>query len=368
VVALVSIGRSATAQVTSSISSLGHNMLTLSPGAERRTGGGSSAPPFELDDVEALQREVKGLSAVAPTSQGSATLIVGNKNWRTSATGTTNEFLRVRNYKVASGREFSDNEVKGGRPVCLIGSTTRKELFGSLDPVGETVRISKVTFEIVGVLAPKGEGGMGQDQDDLVLMPLIAFQRKIAGNRDVSTIFLSVEDGKSTSTVKSQVQMLMRERRKLAADAEDDFNVRDMQEIVTAMQGATTALTALLGAIAAVSLLVGGIGIMNIMLVSVTERTREIGTRLAIGATDAEVLWQFLVEAILLSTLGGSIGVVLGIGGSLIASKVLDMPFVIAPEIVAIAFLFSAAVGVVFGYLPARTAARLQPIEALRHE
>ena len=369
VVALVGIGRGATASVTSSIASMGNNMLTVSPGADRHgPSRGGASTPFKAEDSKAIQESIKGLSAVAPTAGKGVMLVYGNKNWRSQVTGTNEEYIKVRNYSVEYGREMNAADVKAARNVCMLGATTKKELFGSQDAIGETVRVDKITCEIIGVLKAKGEGGMGQDQDDIVVMPMLAFQRRIAGNRDVSTIYVSVEEGRPTSLVKDQITALMRERRRTAKGAEDDFNVRDMQELMATMESATTALTALLGAIAAVSLLVGGIGIMNIMLVSVTERTREIGTRLAIGATASEVLMQFLVEAVMLSTLGGCIGVVCGVGGSALAARLLKIPFVVVPEIIMVAFVFSATIGVVFGFLPARKAANLNPIEALRHE
>jgi len=294
--------------------------------------------------------------------------VYGNKNWRASVTGTTEDYAKVRNYTIADGRDMNATDVRAARSVCMLGATTKKELFGSQDAIGASIRVDKITCEVIAVFNAKGEGGMGQDQDDLVVMPLLTFQRRVAGNRDVSTIYVSVEEGRPTALVKDQITALMRERRRMARGAEDDFNVRDMQELMATMESASTALTALLGAIAAVSLLVGGIGIMNIMLVSVTERTREIGTRLAIGATGKEVLMQFLVEAVMLATLGGCIGVVFGIGGSAVASKYLNIPFVLVPEIIMVAFVFSGTIGVVFGFLPARKAANLNPIEALRHE
>jgi putative ABC transport system permease protein len=371
VVALVSIGRGATASVTSSIASMGHNMLTISPGADRRgppSMGGGGASPFEPADATAIERNVRGLSAVAPTASKSAVLVYGNKNWRANVTGTTTGYLAIRNYTVEHGREMTEADVQSARNVCLIGATTKKELFGTEDAVGARIRIGKLSAEVIGVLKSKGEGGMGQDQDDIVIMPLLAVQRRLTGNHDVAMIYVSVEDGRPTSLVKEQILSLMRERRKVLEGTEDDFAVRDMQELMATMQSATTALTALLGAIAAVSLLVGGIGIMNIMLVSVTERTREIGTRLAIGATGSEVLLQFLVEAVMLSTLGGVVGIGLGLGGSYLASGALKVPFMVVPEIVVVAFVFSATIGVLFGYLPARKAASLNPIEALRHE
>jgi putative ABC transport system permease protein len=372
VIALVTVGDGTTASVTASISAMGENLLTLSPGADRRRGpgapGASSATPFEEADVEAIRREISGLAAIAPSAGKSLLVVYGNTNWRTTVTGTTPDFLVARGYQIDKGRAFSEAESRGGRPLCVLGLTTVKELFGGGDPTGSSIRLGKVACEVIGVLASKGAGTMGGDADDLVLMPLRAFQQRIAGNRNISSIYLSVAQGRSTTAVKAQVEGLMRERRRIAAGAADDFNVRDVQEIIEAVSGTTKTLTALLGAIAAVSLLVGGIGIMNIMLVSVTERTREIGIRLAIGARGKDVLLQFLVEAVVLSTLGGALGVTFGLGGAYAATRALAVPFLVSPSIVVLAFVFSAAVGVVFGLLPARKAAQLNPIDALRHE
>jgi putative ABC transport system permease protein len=369
VVALVSIGRGASASVTSSIADMGHNMLTVSPGAERRgPSRGAPAPSFEMADIKAIERDIRGISALAPTSDKNVMVVFGNKNWSPSVMGTTADYIKVRSYKVVSGRAMTAADVLANRNVCMLGATVNDELFGAQDAIGQRIRVDKITCEIIGVLGAKGESGMGKDQDDVIIMPLLAFQRRIAGNRDIPNIFLSVEDGRPTALVKTQITALMRERRRTTPGSEDDFHVRDMQEIMEAMESTTTTLTALLGAIAAVSLLVGGIGIMNIMLVSVTERTREIGTRLAIGATASEVLLQFLVESVMLSTLGGCMGVAIGLGGSALASQMLDIQFVAAPDVIAVAFVFSATIGIVFGFLPARKAANLNPIDALRHE
>jgi putative ABC transport system permease protein len=276
--------------------------------------------------------------------------------------------LKFRDWDLSSGRLFTDNEQNGGRAVCILGATVRKELFGGQDPIGENIRLGKITFKVIGVFESKGMAGFGHDQDDFVLVPLRTFQRRIAGNNDVSVIFLSANDGVSTEMVQQNVERLMRERRNIGLGKDDDFNVRDMQEIVSTLTGTTRVLTALLAAVAAVSLLVGGIGIMNIMLVSVTERTREIGTRLAIGALEREVLMQFLVESVVLSSFGGICGIALGLTGAAIGAHFLSVPFVWNSGIIVLAFLFSAAVGIVFGYFPARKAARLDPIEALRYE
>ncbi|HZO14861.1 MAG TPA: ABC transporter permease, partial [Polyangiaceae bacterium] len=368
VIALVTIGQATTQKVTADIGKLGNNLLTVSVGANRRGGGSVSAPPFTMEDVEAIEREVTGIAALAPAAGSSALIVYGNRNWRSQISGTTNEYFMVRGYSFSAGRSFSEEDLAGGRPVCIIGATTKQELFGGTEALGEQVRIDKLSCEVIGVLVAKGQAGFGQDQDDLVVMPLKTFQRRVSGNRDIASIFVSAAEGRSTAAVKAQLESLMRQRRRIGRGAEDNFSVRDMKEIAETVASTAGALTALLGAIAAVSLLVGGIGIMNIMLVSVTERTREIGIRMAIGARGREVLLQFLVEAVMLSTIGGTIGMLLGLGGSYVTVRYLDTPFVIVPEVVIVAFLFSAMVGVCFGYLPARKAARLNPIEALRHE
>jgi len=370
VITMVTLGGGATAQVTSEISSLGSNMLQVRPGHRLHGPGGtrSAADSFDMEDADAIRHEVFGLEAVAPSASSRAQAIYGNKNWSTSIMGITNEYLTVRDWALAGGREFSTGELHAGKTVCILGGTVSKELFGGSDPIGERIRLQKLSCQVIGVLEDKGQTGFGQDQDDVVLIPLKAFQRRIQGDSDVSTIYVSAAGGIATSTVQDEIEGLMRERRSISPGEDDDFHVNDMQEIVSAMTSTTRILTALLSAVAAVSLLVGGIGIMNIMLVSVTERTREIGTRLAIGALEKEVLMQFLIEAVVLSSFGGVIGIALGLFAACIGAGLLGMPFVFNPGIVAVAFLFSAAVGVVFGFFPARQAARLDPIEALRHE
>ena len=369
VVSLVTIGEGASEQVTSEIGALGNNLLTVRPGADRRRGGPrSAAEGFALDDAEAIEREINGLDAVAPTVSSKATLVYGNANWTSSVYGTTSSYLDCRSYEIDQGRSFTKAEDAGGSPLCIVGKTVIYELFDDVDPLGQRIRVGKVSCTVIGTLKSKGQAVMGMDQDDVVLMPIKAFQRRIAGSDDVSSIELSVSEGRNTSVVKTQIEALLRERRKVPAGGTDDFNVRDMQEIVSAMQETSSVLTILLSAIAAVSLLVGGIGIMNIMLVSVTERTREIGIRLAIGATGSEVMLQFLVEAAVLSGLGGIFGLVLGNGSAVIATSVLNLPYSPSPFIAAVAFVFSVVVGITFGFLPARKAARLNPMEALRYE
>jgi putative ABC transport system permease protein len=368
VIALVSVGRGATEKVTADIGKLGKNLLMLSPGTFSRGGGGSAGAPLKLDDASAIRREISGVKAVAPSASANVQVIFGNANARISVTGTDNQFFEARGYSIDTGRVFNQAELQSGQGVCVIGNTVRVNLLGGLDPIGASLRVGAISCQVIGLLATKGQAGMGQDQDDVIVMPLRAVQRRLTGNNDIGLILISAEEGEDTALVASRVTALMRQRRHRTPGMDDDFSIRDMAEIAQTVTGATAALTSLLGAIAAVSLIVGGIGIMNIMLVSVTERTREIGIRLAIGAFAGEVMMQFLLEAIVLSTLGGVVGIVLGITGSYFAAQGLGLPFVVPPDIVLLAFAFSALVGVLFGYLPARKAARLDPIEALRHE
>jgi putative ABC transport system permease protein len=370
VITMVTLGGGATAQVTAEISSLGTNMLQIRPGQGFRGPGGtrSSADMFEVDDAEAIMREIPGLEAVGPTASRGAQAIYGNRNWSTSVMGTTNAYFEVRDWELETGREFTDSELRSGRNVCIIGATVRDQLFGDQEPLGANLRLQRLSCQVIGVLESKGQSSFGTDQDDVVIIPLRTLHRRLAGKTDVSAIYLSARDEITTSTVKVDIERLMRERRRISPGEDDDFHVRDMQELVGALTSTTRVLTALLGAVAAVSLLVGGIGIMNIMLVSVTERTREIGTRLAIGALEREVLMQFLTEAVVLSSLGGVLGIGLGLLAGILGAGALGIPFVFNPGIVIIALVFAAAVGVFFGYVPARQAARLDPIEALRHE
>lgn len=368
VIALVTLGEGATRKVTEDVASMGVNMLTVFPGAERRGPTSVTSAPLTVEDARAILREVASVSAVAPSSSSSALVIYGNSNWNTQITGSTNEYFLVRGLSLRAGRTFSDVELQGGAPACILGATVERELFGGQSPLGETIRVGRMSCVVVGSLVSKGQSTFGQDQDDFVILPLKSFQRRISGKSDVGNIAVSAVSPEVTSKAKSQIELLMRERRRIAPAQLDDFQVRDMQEFAQTLQSVTGALTMLLGAVAAVSLIVGGIGIMNIMLVSVTERTREIGTRLAIGARGHEVLLQFIVEAMVLSTLGGVMGIALGLLGSYWATQAFGMPFVFLPGIVLVAFFFSAFVGVGFGYLPAHKAARLNPIEALRHE
>ena len=369
VITMVTLGGGAAAQVKEQISSLGSNLINIRPGQRAGAGGSSAdAPKFDSDAVEAIAKEVLALEGVAPTASKGSAVIYGSENWSTTVTGTTNDFFDVRDWSIESGRMFTENEIRSGKAVCILGATVQKTLFGETDPLGERVRIEKIPCEVIGTLESKGQVAFGGDQDDIVLMPIKTVQRRIAGNQDVGVIQVSVKDGHSLADVKRQLGELLRDLRNISPGEKDDFTVQDMTEVASTLAGTTKVLTALLGSVAAVSLLVGGIGIMNIMLVSVTERTREIGIRLAIGALERDVLTQFLTEAVVLSSLGGILGIMIALAASIGLASVLQIPFVLNIEIILIAFAFSAAVGVLFGYFPAQKAAQLDPIDALRHE
>lgn len=368
VIAMVTIGNGTTVKVADDLSKLGSNLLFVRPGQFGPGRSSAEAKAFTARDVEALKGQLRGVKAVAPVAQTSGTAIVGTESRATSIIGSDNDFFISQDWPLSAGREFLGGEIRGGRAVCLIGATVRDELFGPAFPIGQRVRVNKISCEVIGLLEAKGQSSFGTDRDDVILMPLRTFQRRIAGNTNISTIYVSAKDGVETSKVQLDIERLLRERRGITGNEEDDFSVRDMKQIAQTLTSTTAMMTALLGAVAGVSLLVGGIGIMNIMLVSVTERTREIGIRLAIGAQASQVLMQFLVEAVVLSMFGGIVGILSGLGLALLASSTMNIPFMLDWKIVVIAFAFSAAVGILFGFFPARRAARLDPIEALRHE
>ncbi|MBS1118280.1 MAG: multidrug transporter substrate-binding protein [Deltaproteobacteria bacterium] len=370
VIAMIALGRGAAARVGADLSGLGQNLLFVVPGTPGHGGPGvrGMAPPFDDADARAIRREIQGVAGVAPTTVRGLVAVQAGASWRTSITGSTADYLQVMSWQVASGRAFTDAEQRTGAAVCLLGQTVRRELFGGADPIGATIRVGNVSLRVIGTLAPKGSSSFGQDQDDFALVPLTTHQRRISGTNDVDMIFVSARDGATSDRVKRDIEDLMRIRRRLHQGETPDFTVRDMKEISAMVGSVTGLLTQLLAAIAAVSLVVGGIGIMNIMLVAVSERTREIGIRLAIGARGRDVLAQFLVEAVLLSALGGVIGIALGLAGSYAVTSRLKIPLELDVVLIALPFGFSAAVGVIFGFFPARKAARLNPIDALRHE
>ncbi|MGC3964258.1 MAG: ABC transporter permease [Rhodocyclaceae bacterium] len=372
VITMVTLGNGATNSITAQVSSLGSNLLFVRPGRGFGPGTGfSAAPNFKLEDASAIAELVPGVRAVAPTMTRSVSTVFMQQNWTTQANGVTNDYFTVGSWNIGTGRGFTEAEQQSGKAVCVIGATIQSKLFPNSDPIGQKLRVRDLPCDIVGVLAPKGQSAMGQDQDDTVLLPLKTMLRRVLGRTSaqvIPNIFVSAKDGFDTEQVAQDITNVMRVRRNIQPGRDDDFQVVDTKQIAQTLLTTTKVMTTLLGAVAAVSLLVGGIGIMNIMLVSVTERTREIGIRLAIGALEREVLLQFLVESVVLSSLGGVIGIVLALIASAGLSQVMQLPFEFDFQINLLAFCFSAAVGVLFGYVPARRAAQLDPIEALRHE
>jgi putative ABC transport system permease protein len=370
VIIMVSLGQGATESVTSQVESLGSNLVMAIPGRGMRPGGGA-APGFRLSDVAAVAESTKDIRAIAPVRILNLNAVYLHKDWSAQTIGSTVDYFSVGGWMMAEGRAFTEAEYLGARPVCVIGHTLVEELFGQQDPLGARIRLKGLSCRVVGVLKSKGQGAMGQDQDSIVVLPLSTLQRRLAGrvgNRDVDQMMISVREGASAERVVSSVAEILRDLRGIRAGEEDNFSVLDTKQIADALSSTTEVLTLLLGSVAAISLLVGGIGIMNIMLVSVTERTREIGIRMAIGALPREVLLQFLVEALVLSLAGGLIGIVLAFFVSFFLAQAMGIPFIFDLQINLIAFLFSAAVGVLFGFAPARRAARLDPIDALRFE
>ncbi|HEX7111768.1 MAG TPA: ABC transporter permease [Mizugakiibacter sp.] len=367
VITMVTLGNGATRSVSDQIASMGSNLLMIIPG-QRFGPGAEGAPNFKSADVDAIRNQIGGARLVAPVVAKAATAVYQANNWSTVVYGTNDDYFPAGNWELAAGRDFSEMEERSGKAVCVIGETIRAKLFGRQNPVGSAIRIKQFACEVIGLLKAKGQSAMGSDQDDVVMMPLRTVQRRLSGSQDITRLTVSVRPGASIEAVKNQLTLLMRERRNIGAAEEDDFRVMDTRQIAETLTSTTRILTLLLGAVAAVSLVVGGIGIMNIMLVSVTERTREIGIRLAIGALEREVLLQFLIEAVVLSSLGGLIGLVLATVLSIVLAGAMGVPYLFGPSINLLSFLFSAAIGVIFGYFPARRAAALNPIDALRHE
>ncbi len=368
VVTMVSLGNGATQSVQEQVSSLGTNMLVIRPSRGSGRGGGSRPTLFDLDDVEAIQTQIAGIRAIAPRASTQATAIFEAQNWSTTVTGTTNEYFQASNLELDGGRQFSDTELLGGKSVCVIGETIRANLFRNTEALGKSLRLQDISCKIIGVLSKRGQGGFGQDTDDQVVMPLKTVMRRLTGNQDVQVIQVAVQQQFDSAKIDDEISSLLRERRNIRPGMEDDFRIFDSKQLSDTLSGTTRTLTMFMGAVAAVSLVVGGIGIMNIMLVSVTERTREIGIRLAIGAVRREVLMQFLIEAITLSALGGMTGLVVSFVATAAIASSVGLPFTFDFGVAILAFFFSALIGVLFGYFPARRAASLNPIEALRHE
>ncbi len=371
VIAMVMIGDGTTTNVQDSISKLGTNMLILRVGQEKKgpPKDDNSSKAFINEDIDAIKTEIQNVKAVTAENSTTVNIVYGNKSYSSSVIGTTNDYFIIKDWNLTEGRVFDDIELNSGKTSCIIGTTIVKQLYAENETVvGTTIRLKNFSCNVIGVLESKGASAFGRDQDEIVVVPLKMHQRKIKGNNDVSSILISITQEKFIDDAKTDITTLMQERRNLKIGVPDNFYIRDMKEILSTMTSTTKTLTYLLGSIAAISLLVGGIGIMNIMLVSVTERTREIGIRLAIGAMENKVLLQFLVEAIVLSTLGGIIGIFLGLGFGYIGVNAMQLPFIINHQIIIISFVFSTLIGVIFGYFPARKAARLNPIEALRYE
>ena len=367
VITMVTLGNGATKSVSDQIASMGSNLLLVMPG-QRFGPGAEAGAPFKMADVEAIRNQITGARLVVPIVNESATAVYQANNWSTVVTGSSDDYFDAGNWEISVGRNFTESEEGAGKAVCVIGDTIQEKLFGRQNPVGSEIRIKTFACEVIGLLKAKGQSSMGSDQDDTVVMPLRTVQRRLSGSQDVNRLTISVKTGASIDAVKEQLTLLLRERRNISESEDDDFRVLDTRQLAETLTGTTKILTMLLGAVAAVSLLVGGIGIMNIMLVSVTERTREIGIRLAIGALEREVLLQFLIEAVVLSSLGGLIGIALATGASILLADQMQVPYLFDSSINLLSFFFSAAIGVIFGFFPARRAAGLNPIDALRHE
>jgi len=371
VIAMVGIGNGAKTQVETQIASLGQNVILIFSGSTTSSGirtGWGGAGTLKIEDAEAIRREVPGVIGVSEEVASTTQVAAGNQNWFTRVYGESADYFDIRQWPLADGAPFTPQDVRSANKVCVIGRTTATQVYGNEDPVGQILRIKEVPFTILGVLTPKGLSTQGVDQDDIVIMPYTSAMKRVIGGTNLRNINVQIGDGQQVEAAQQQIISLLRQRHNIRPGRDDDFTVRNQQEIADAATETSRVMTVLLGAIAGVSLLVGGIGIMNIMLVSVTERTREIGVRMAVGAHGSDILTQFLIEAVTLSSVGGIIGIVCGIGASKILSIYAHWPTLISISSIAIAFLFSAAVGVFFGFYPARKAAALDPIEALRYE
>lgn len=371
VIAMVGIGNGAKAQVEAQIASLGENVILIFSGSTTSSGirtGWGNAGTLKIEDAEAIRREIPGVVAVSEEIRSASQVAAGNQNWLTQVLGESADYLDIRQWQLADGASFTPQDVRSANKVCVIGRTTATQVFGTDDPVGQVLRIKNVPFVVTGVLTPKGLSALGSDQDDVVIMPYTSAMKRVVGGTTLRNINIQIGDARQLPAAQQQIISLLRQRHNIRPGRDDDFTVRGQQEIADMATAQSKTLTVLLGAIAGVSLIVGGIGIMNIMLVSVTERTREIGVRLAVGAHGRDILTQFLIEAVALSSVGGLIGIAFGVGASRVLSVYENWPTLISLSSIILSFLFSAAVGIFFGFYPARKAAALDPIEALRYE
>jgi len=374
VIAMIAVGSGAKKRIAEQIASMGSNLLIVMSGSSTSGGlrfGAGTVPTLTVDDAKAIQTEIPAVRYTAPNISGVAQVIFGNQNWSTIVNGTTPEILEIREWSLSSGRPFTQQDVDGATKVCLLGKTVAENLFGGMDPIGQIVRIKKVPFIVIGVLAPKGQSTWGQDQDDVIFVPLTAAQKRLFGMQFpgmVRVISVQAKEPEVMKLAEDQITELLRQRHRIQPNQENDFSVRNLTEVMSSAEQSAQVMSLLLGAIASISLIVGGIGIMNIMLVSVTERTREIGIRIAVGAKGRDILLQFLIESLVLSLMGGILGLGIGIAGTLILSTFTQWPVLFSIEAILLAFLFSGSVGVFFGFYPARKASLLNPIEALRYE
>jgi len=374
VVAMIAVGSGAKQRIAEQIASMGSNLLIVLSGSSTSGGlrfGSGTVPTLNVGDAKAILTEIPAVKYVAPTLGGGAQVVFGNQNWSTIVNGTTPEALEIREWPLSSGRSFTQQDVDGATKVCLLGKTVADNLFGGIDPIGQVIRIKMVPFTVIGVLAPKGQSTQGQDQDDTIIVPLTTAQKKLFGMQFpgmVRVIMVQATEPEVMKDVENQINDLLRQRHHIQPKQDNDFSVRNLTEIMSTAEQSASVMSLLLGAIASISLIVGGIGIMNIMLVSVTERTREIGIRIAVGAKGRDILLQFLIESLVLSLIGGTVGIGIGVAGTLILSSFTQWPTLFSVKAILLAFLFSGSVGVFFGFYPARKASMLNPIEALRYE
>nr|WP_321357669.1 ABC transporter permease [uncultured Draconibacterium sp.] len=372
VIAMLSIGESSKQSIREEMSDMGTNMIFVMPGQQRRGGvmmGNSNTKTLTLKDIEALRKEAKNITEVSPQVSTSGQAVNGNNNWPTTIYGVDVSYLDIRKYELEDGRVFTDKEIKSLAKVCIVGQTVVENVFNdNVDPIGQTIRFGGIPLKVIGVLKEKGENGMGMDQDDMILAPYTSVQRRMLAITHIQSIYASAVSEEQSDAAIAEIETILRRQHKLKDGDDDDFQVRSQAEMVEMVSSVTDMLTLLLGAVAGISLLVGGIGIMNIMFVSVTERTKEIGLRMSVGGRGFDIMMQFLIEAVMLSILGGIIGIIFGTGLSYLASFALDMPFVVDTQAVGLSFLVCSVIGIFFGWYPARKAANLDPIDAVRHE